>query len=71
MASPGLLTTTEVAVRTGVSARTIARWADTGKLDIAQRLPGPVGAYLFSPDVVDALASKIRAERTAALEAVK
>lgn len=47
MTKPHLLTTAEVAERLGVSARTVARYAEAGELPVAQRLPGTTGALLF------------------------
>lgn len=51
-----LLTTAEVAKRLGRSPRTIARWVESGDLTPAVTLPGPRGAFLFAPDVVEAKA---------------
>lgn len=42
-----LLTSFEVGLELGKSARTIQRMADAGDLPVAQKLPGPNGAYLF------------------------
>lgn len=50
-----LLTTAQVEARYGVSRRTITRWAQTGKLPVADRLPGETGALLFRPEDVDAV----------------
>jgi excisionase family DNA binding protein len=44
-----LYTTAEVAARLGVSVKTVTRWAVTGRLDPATKLPGTTGAYLFRP----------------------
>jgi predicted DNA-binding transcriptional regulator AlpA len=53
--SEHLLTAAETAERTGRSPRTIARWAQSGRLPIALRLPGGTGALLFHPADVEAL----------------
>lgn len=50
-----LLTSTQAGARLGKSARTIQRMADAGELPVAQKLPGPNGAYLFRPADIDAL----------------
>lgn len=48
MAAPtDLLTTTQVAALLGVSQETVNRWARTGRLPIAHKLPGRTGANLF------------------------
>lgn len=49
------LTSPEAGQLLGKSARTITRMADAGKLPIAQKLPGPNGAYLFRRADVEAL----------------
>lgn len=48
-----LLTTRQVAERRGVTVATVNRWADTGRLPIAQKLPGLTGANLFNPADVE------------------
>ncbi len=52
-----LLTTAEVAERLQTTPRTINRWASSGRLPVALRLPGATGANLFDPEVVDAFAA--------------
>lgn len=53
------LTTAEVAARCRISQKTVARWADEGKLRIA----GLAGATrLFDPADVDALALSLAAD---------
>lgn len=54
-----LLTAKEAADRLGVTARTVARWVDSGRLAHAHKLPGPTGAYLFRPEDVDAAAEAV------------
>lgn len=46
-ATADLLTTAEVAVLLGKAIPTINRWAATGQLPVALRLPGRTGANLF------------------------
>ena len=50
-----LLTTGEVGIMLGKSAKTISRMADAGKIPIAHTLSGPKGARLFRRSDVDAL----------------
>lgn len=45
-----LLSTAETAERLGVSVRTVIRWAETGRLPVAHRMPGKTGAMLFASD---------------------
>lgn len=66
VSTSALLTTTEVAGILRVSAKTVTRWADSGRLTFAQKLPGERGAYLFDPEVVNHLAVERRAELLAA-----
>jgi hypothetical protein len=47
MSQTKLLTSTQAAQVLGKSPRTIQRMADAGELQIATKLPGPNGAYLF------------------------
>lgn len=53
-----LLTTTDAGRILGKSARTVQRMAEAGEIPIAQKLPGPNGAYLFDPADVDTLAAE-------------
>lgn len=55
------LTSPQAGLLLGKSARTITRMADAGKLPIAQKLPGPNGAYLFRRSDVVALAAEVAA----------
>jgi predicted DNA-binding transcriptional regulator AlpA len=48
----GLLTSPEVAQRLGCSVRTVHRLVVSQQLIPAQKLPGPNGAFLFDPVVV-------------------
>lgn len=50
-----LLTSPQAGTLLGKSARTIQRMADAGDLPVAQKLPGPNGAYLFRRSDVEAL----------------
>lgn len=49
-----LLTSPQAGLILGCSARTVQRMADAGGLPIAQKLPGPNGAYLFRRSDVEA-----------------
>jgi excisionase family DNA binding protein len=50
-----LLSTAEAADRLGVSVRTVTRWAESGRLPVAHRMPGVTGAMLFEESAVDSL----------------
>ena len=50
-----LLTTAQVAERTGKTVSTVNRWAAIGKLPVAHKLPGRTGVNLFDPADVDRL----------------
>jgi len=68
MREPDLVTTTEAAEALGVSAKTITRMAEDGRLTPQQRLPGVRGTYLFERAVIDrAVAGRAR-ELAAELE---
>lgn len=56
-----LMTTAQVAERLRVTARTVNRWVEAGRLPVAQRLPGATGANLFDPATVDELEAQGRA----------
>ncbi len=47
MSQTKLLTSSQAATVLGKSLRTIQRMAEAGELEIATKLPGPNGAYLF------------------------
>lgn len=51
------LTTRAVAERLGVDVATVARWVRTGLLTPDIKTPGLRGAYVFSPETVDAFAA--------------
>ena len=51
-----LLTSVQVAILLGKSARTVHRMAEAGTLPVAQKLPGPNGAFLFRREDIEALA---------------
>jgi excisionase family DNA binding protein len=53
-----LLTTKEVAERIGVNFRTVARYAESGKLKPKQKLSGLRGAYLFERATVERFISE-------------
>lgn len=42
-----------------IERSTLVRWAQTGVLRPAQKLPGPNGAYLYRRSDVEALAKKL------------
>lgn len=66
MTGSGLLTAAEVAERTGYSARTIIRWADADKIEVAHRLyQGERRVLLFSEDVIRRLPRKLGPEEAA------
>lgn len=56
-----LLTTEQSARRLDRSGKTIRRWAESGRLPIAQKLPGPNGALLFRETDVEALKAELSA----------
>lgn len=58
MTHDALLTSTQAGVVLGKSARTVTRLADAGALPVAQKLPGPNGAYLFRHTDVLAFAAR-------------
>jgi len=58
MQTDDLLTSSEVARLLQVSVPTINRWAGSGRLPSAQKLPGIRGAYLFRRSDVEAFASE-------------
>ena len=53
-----LLTTLEVAQRLDVDVRTVARWADSGRLDVALRFPGMRGPRMFDAAEVERFAAE-------------
>ena len=57
-ASGALMTTAEVAERTGWSVAQINRKAVSGELVTAVKAPGPRGARLFHPNDVAAIGTK-------------
>ena len=54
MSAPNLLNTEQVAARVGKDPSTVNRWAKSGKLPVALKLPGLRGDNLFA--VADVLA---------------
>lgn len=50
-----LLTSPQAGLILNKSARTVQRMADAGELPVAQKLPGPNGAYLFRRSDIEAL----------------
>jgi predicted DNA-binding transcriptional regulator AlpA len=51
-----LLTSPQAGLLLGKSARTVQRMAEAGALPVAQKLPGPNGAFLFRRSEIEALA---------------
>jgi excisionase family DNA binding protein len=64
------VTSSEAASMLGVSQRTVIRWADEGKLPVANRVPGRNGARLFNDNDVEALAGQLRDELRKHLAAI-
>lgn len=56
----GLITSPQAALILGKSARTVQRMADAGEIPVAQKLPGPNGAYLYHRSDVEKLARELR-----------
>lgn len=61
-----LLTSPEAGAILGKSARTVQRMADAGVLPVAQKLPGPNGAYLFRRSDIDTYLAAEPAEQATA-----
>jgi hypothetical protein len=59
--SPTLITAPEAGVILHCSGRTVIRKAERGHITIAQKLPGPNGAYLFDRAGIEALAESLQA----------
>lgn len=59
-----LLTSPQAGLLLGKSARTIQRMADAGELPFVMKLPGPNGAFLFDPQVIEDFAAKAKAAKT-------
>jgi len=57
MPNDELLTSTQAGTLLVKSARTVQRMADAGSLPVAQKLPGPNGAYLFRRKDIERLAA--------------
>lgn len=55
MSSDDLLTSPQVGLILDKSARTVQRMALAGELPVAQKLPGPNGAFLFRRGDVEKL----------------
>lgn len=55
-----LLTSPQASLILKVSTRTVQRMADAGEIPVAQKLPGPNGAYLYRRSDVEALAKPAR-----------
>lgn len=56
-----LITSPEAGRIIGKSARTIQRMADAEEIPVAQKLPGPNGAYLFDREVIEAMVTPTEA----------
>lgn len=65
MATEVLMTTPEASIALGKSHRTVHRLAAEGRLRVAQKLPGPNGAFLFHPHDVQAFKDQEQQEATA------
>jgi excisionase family DNA binding protein len=53
MSNQRLMTTAEVAERAGVDVRTVARWANAGRLTPSVQFPGLRGPRMFDTDDVE------------------
>lgn len=53
-----LLTSPQAGLILGKSSRTVQRMADRGELPVAQKLPGPNGAYLYWRADIEAYANR-------------
>jgi predicted site-specific integrase-resolvase len=60
LTTPGYLSSGEVCDIVGFDRSTLSRWIKDGTAVPAMRLPGKTGAYLFTPDEADRLASLFR-----------
>lgn len=60
------MTSPEVAVLLGCSIRTVHRLVASSQLIPAQKLPGPNGAFLFSPAAVEMCRRQKAQKRSAA-----
>lgn len=56
---PRLLAGSQVCDRLGIDRSTLSRWVKDGTATAAMRLPGKNGAFLFTPDEVDRLATQL------------
>lgn len=56
-----MIQTGDVARALDVKPSTVRRLAESGELPYVQKLPGPLGAYVFEADVVNAFVAKRRA----------
>lgn len=61
-----LLTSPQAGLVLGKSARTVQRMADAGVIPVAQKLPGPNGAYLYRESDVRAYAETEAAAKAGA-----
>lgn len=57
MPQDDLLTSPQVGLILGKSARTVQRMAGAGELPVAHKIPGPNGAFLFRRSDIEALAN--------------
>lgn len=60
-----LLTSSRVAARLGVSRGTVLNMAKDGRLQPVGRAAGPLGAFLFDSEAIDALAAEASPEEAA------
>lgn len=52
---PDLIGSAEVCDRLGIDRSTLVRRVQSGRIKAALQAPGSNGAYLFDPEVIDAL----------------
>lgn len=61
MPKDDLLTSPQVGLLIGKSARTVQRMAASGELPVAHKIPGPNGAFLFRRVDIERLAKRAAA----------
>lgn len=67
--APNLLSASQVCELLSIDRSTLSRWVQIGKIEVAMRLPGPRGAFLFHPADVQRRGREYDAERAQTAEA--